>query len=271
MTKWHLRSNAVERRQLIGSQATSRRAPSHWHTAVGLILTAAALSGCKLPSFGAYRPGDTQSQYTFFLWVGLMFATFAVGGTVLGLIFWSIIRYRKRSDDDGSIPVQTHENIPWEIAYTVTPLVIVAAIFAATVVTENRVDAISPAPAVKVHVTAYRWGWIFAYQGTSVSVHTTLNHYPQLVLPLGETTQITLTSVDVVHEFLMPNYLFGRYAQPGVVNKFDFTPTKAGTFLGHCGVYCGLYHAEMLFTLRVVPPATYSSWLASQGAKAVHA
>jgi cytochrome c oxidase subunit 2 len=209
----------------------------------------------------AYRAADRQSQGTFNLWSGMVIAALAVGVFVLGLIFWSIIAYRRRHNDDGSLPRQTRENLPWEVAYTVVPIIIVAVIFYFTVVVENRVDALSPRPDVKVHVIAYRWGWIFLYQGTNVDIHTTSTAYPTLVLPEGETTQITLTSNDVVHEFMVPHFLFGRYAQPGIVNRFDFTPTQVGTFDGHCAVYCGLYHSEMLFYLRVVKPATFVSWL----------
>ncbi|MDA8392191.1 MAG: cytochrome c oxidase subunit II [Actinomycetota bacterium] len=223
---------------------------------------AVLLGGCRLPAFGAYRPADSQASGSFALWSGLMIAALVIGGFVLALILWSVFRYRAHDD---TIPKQTHQNIPWEIAYTVTPLVIVTVIFIFTVFAENKVDATPPAPAVKVHVIAYRWGWIFDYQGKNVSIHTTGTGYPQLVLPRGEPTQITLTSNDVVHEFMVPNFLFGRYAQPGVVNKFDFTPSKNGTYLGHCAFYCGLYHAQMLFTVKVVSPSSYSSFLSSHG------
>lgn len=268
VTLRHRRSVAIATCRPSGPEASGSRASPRWRQVAGAALSALVLAGCKVPAFGAYHPADQQSQWTYYLWSGLMFGAIGVGGLVLGLILWAVIRYRVANDDDGSLPVQTHENIPWEIAYTITPVLIVAVIFGFTVVTENKVDALSPKPAVQVHATAYRWGWIFHYSGTSVSEHTTSTTYAELMLPEGETTEITLTSNDVVHEFLMPNYLFGRYAQPGVVNRFDFTPTKTGTFLGHCGVYCGLYHSEMLFTVKVVSPATFSAWLASQQAKA---
>lgn len=216
----------------------------------------------------AFRSADKQGNSTFNLWSGMVIAALVVGAFILGLIFWAVLRYRRPRHDTGGLPKQTRYNLPWEIAYTVTPIFLVVVIFVFTVIVENTVDATPPHPNVQVRVTAYRWGWIFDYTGTPVSVHTTSTSYPTLMLPENETTEISLVSNDVVHELLVPNFLFGRYAQPGIVNKFDFTPTKTGVYPGHCDEYCGLYHAEMLFNVRVVPPSTFSSWLSSQETKA---
>jgi cytochrome c oxidase subunit II len=227
------------------------------------------LSGCNAPAFMAFRPADQQGKSTFNLWSGMVIAALVVGLFVLGLILWAVVAYRRPRHDDGSLPHQTHENRKWEVAYTTVPIVVVAVIFYFTVVVENKVDAIDPHPDLKIHVIAYRWGWIFEYSGTKVDIHTTTAGYPTMVLPENRTTEIHLTSNDVVHEFMVPQFLFGRYAQPGFVRQyFDFTPTQTGTFDGHCAVYCGLYHSEMLFYVRVVPPATFNNWLHGQEALA---
>jgi cytochrome c oxidase subunit 2 len=131
-------------------------------------------------------------------------------------------------------------------------------------------------------VLAYRWGWQFTYangsnQGQGVVVRTsaqpqyyaypaTSKQYPQMVLPLGETVRIVLTSNDVIHGFYVPAFNFSRYAQPGIVNQFDFTPTTTGVFRGQCTQYCGLYHSEMLFSVRVVSTATFGKWLSAEQA-----
>lgn len=242
---------------------------SRWLAPLLLILTAIALAGCKVAPFYAYRSADRQGGQTLDLWSGFVIAALVVGTIVLVLIFAALLLYRRRPDDDGSLPKQTRYNLPWEIAYTVTPFLIVVGLFYFTVKTENFVDATPKNPTVQVKVTAYRWGWIFDYQGTPVAIHTTTNgagsfNYPTMVLPENRQTEITLVSADVVHEFWVPKFLFGRYAQPGITNHFDFKPTALGTFKGRCDFYCGLYHAEMRFYVRVVPPTTFTSWLHSQ-------
>jgi len=200
----------------------------------------------------------------------------AVAVLVWGLIFWSMIRYRRRDD---RIPRQFHQNIPIEIIYTVIPVLLVGVIFYATVISENKVDAVASKPSEIINVTAYRWGWRFAYENSSgasqnVLIQTraepkllaqsaTSSEYPQLVLPDNATVRIVLESSDVVHGFYIPAFNFSRYAQPGVINEFDFTPTTTGVFRGQCAQYCGLYHSEMLFSVKVVSQSDFSTWLSA--------
>lgn len=241
---------------------------------------AIVLGGCSAPTFGAFRGATVQGHDEFKLWVGFVFAGLAMTALVWGLIFWTTIRHRRRGSD--AIPRQFHENVPLEILYTALPVVIVGVLFYFTVVTENKVDAISATPAEVVHVLGYRWGWSFNYdsganrsQGVQIATAAqpkllaqpaTSKEYPQLVLPVGETVRIVLTSADVVHGFYIPAFNFSRYAQPGVTNVFDFTPTAVGVYRGQCSEYCGLYHAEMLFSVRVVSKSAFSHWLGAQQA-----
>ncbi len=239
---------------------------------------ALVLGGCNAPTFGAFRGATTQGHDEFKLWVGMVVAGLIVAAIVWGLIFFAVARYRRRSSDQ--MPKQFHENFPLEVVYTTIPVLIVAGIFTFTVVTENEIDAVSSHPAEIVHVLGYRWGWRFSYyspQGRAQGVRietsaaprllaqpATSKQYPQLVLPLGETTRVVLNSADVVHGFYVPEFNFSRLAQPGVTNRFDFTPTRSGVFRGQCSTYCGLYHSEMLFSVRVEPASKFSSWLASE-------
>lgn len=235
-----------------------------------------ALAGCNMyPSYGASRGVTTQGQETFKLYSGMMTTGIIVGGFVGLLIIWTLFRYRRRSEE---MPKQFHENVPVEILYTGIPIIIVAVLFFFTVLTENNVDATVPVnatatatgkPIVDVKVTAFQWGWRFDYPNLNVGVagETTNgpdNHGPQMVLPVGETVQITLVSNDVIHGFYVRDFNFSRYALPGVVNYFDFNVLHAGTYFGQCTQICGLYHSEMLFSVRAVSPAQFTQWASSE-------
>jgi cytochrome c oxidase subunit 2 len=50
---------------------------------------------------------------------------------------------------------------------------------------------------------------------------------------------------------------------PGVVNKFEVTPTQLGTFAGKCTELCGVDHSQMLFNVKVVTPAQYEAHIAA--------
>jgi cytochrome c oxidase subunit 2 len=221
--------------------------------------SALVLAGCK-GSFGAYRGATTQGHLIFRLFQGTLIAAICVGIIVWGLIFWSIIRYRKRDD---KVPRQFSNNIPVEVVYTAIPIVIVAILFGFTVVVENRVDHVSSHPAYHVKVTGFQWGWKFHYLGYHITKISNGLAYPTLVLPEGETTKISLVSNDVVHGFYVAAFDFDRYAQPGVVNRFDFTPRQLGEFQGRCSQFCGLHHDQMLFNVRVVTPSQFKQWLAT--------
>ena len=53
-------------------------------------------------------------------------------------------------------------------------------------------------------------------------------------------------------------------ALPGVTNFFDLNILNTGTYYGQCTQICGLYHTEMLFSVRAVTPAAFQTWLSGE-------
>jgi len=245
--------------------------------AVGIAVAAPlVLGGCNMyPSYGASRGATKQGQDTFKLYSGMMTTGIIIGVFVGLLILFTIVRYRRRSDE---MPKQFHESIPIEIVYTGVPVLVVAALFLFTVLTENNVDATVPVnatvtstgtPVEHVTVTAFQWGWRFSYPDHNVSIAGDVtngpgNRGPQMVLPVGESVQVKLVSNDVIHGFYVRDFNFSRYALPGVTNFFDLDILHTGTYAGQCTQICGLYHTEMLFTVRAVTPADFQTWLTGQ-------
>jgi cytochrome c oxidase subunit 2 len=252
-----------------------------------LAALALVLTGCNV-TFGATKGITKQAHLEFSLWFWMMVVGISVAVFVWGLIFWAVFRYRKKDD---RVPKQFQEHMGLEVTYTIIPLIMVLVIFGFTFVVENNIDDVLRPPEVTVNVTAYQWGWIFQYSKPGpnpnvdcvtspqdcVTVETAPNAapsslpesytsplYPQLVLPENEVVRIFLRSDDVVHGFYVHAFNFSRYAQPGVVNQFELTPTSLGVFDGQCTQYCGLYHSEMLFSVRIVPPSQFQAWYNQQ-------
>ena len=216
----------------------------------------------------------TQSSVLASDWLLFTLVGSAVALLVWGLILFALARWRRpglsRSDPSTSAgeeratnaedwPPQFRNNNALEIAWTVVPLILVIGLFAYTYRAEADVEALVPKPDVTVVVNAYRWGWTFAYEGGR-TINGAAQKPPQMVIPLGETTRIVLTSSDVNHAFWVPDFLFKRDAIPGRTTSFDLRPSKLGTFLGRCAEFCGLDHALMSFSVRVVPPDEYARW-----------
>jgi cytochrome c oxidase subunit 2 len=189
-----------------------------------------------------------------------------VGIFVAALITTSVIRFRRRGDDD-ALPEQRRGNTGLEIIWTAIPAGIVAVLFAATLIVLTHVDDTSATPGVRMDVTAFRWGWTFAYIDDAVAV-TGLGGPgepgPVVVVPVGEPIQMTVRSNDVIHSLAIPQFLFKRDVNPSWINTFQFTVEEPGDYGGRCAEFCGIYHSAMPFTIRAVAPAEYQAWLERQ-------
>jgi cytochrome c oxidase subunit II len=217
---------------------------------------------------GVPQAGTQQGDDTFGLWTVFVIAAAFVAAIVYGLIAWCVVRYRRRRSDGDAQGAQFRANIPIEVLYTALPVMLATSLFLLTVRTEDRVDDVSANPDVVLGVHAFTWGWRFSYEGQGVVVLSNPSGEgipgPQIELPLDRTARVVLTSDDVIHAFWVPGFLFKRDAIPGRTNVFDVTPTRLGTYRGECAEFCGLNHAYMTFSIRVVPASTYAAWLAEQ-------
>ncbi|MFZ0171569.1 MAG: cytochrome c oxidase subunit II [Acidimicrobiales bacterium] len=278
-------------RRLRRPPATPARRKGRIVPAAAVTALALVLTGCDV-RFGQTRGVTNQSHLEFRLWFWMMVAGIAVAVFVWALIFWAVFAYRRKDD---RIPKQFFEHIGLEVTYTIVPLLMVLVIFGFTFVVENNIDNVLKPPQVILDVTAYQWGWIFQYSKPGpnshincptapardcVTIETAPNAapsalaqpytsaiYPQLVLPADETVRVFLRSHDVIHGFYVHAFNFSRYAQPGVVNSFEFSPTTTGIFPGQCTQYCGLYHSEMLFSVKIVTPSQFQVWFSQQEQK----
>ena len=194
-------------------------------------------------------------------WTVFTYAGFAVFAIVGGLIVFPLVVWRRRGD---GMPPQFRRNAGVEIITTVIPLVMVVLLFVLTYRVESSVERLASVPDAVVNVVGFRWSWRFSYPGKGVALIGTPQRPPEMVIPLNETTRINLTSVDVNHAFWVPAFLFKRDAIAGMSNAFDWHPQRLGSFPGRCAEFCGLEHAFMTFTVRVVSPADFERWLLEQ-------
>ena len=203
------------------------------------------------------------------LWMGAWLAAIIVGVLVWGLIGYACVKFYRRSDDE--IPVQTRYNLPIEILYTVAPVVMVVVFFFYTVTVQNEVLAPASAsgkPDHEITVVGQQWSWTFNYDkdnaldgSTTVYDAGTPAVQPTLYLPVNESVTFQLRSPDVIHSFWVPAFLFKMDVIPGRDNHFSLTPTRKGTYKGHCAELCGVYHSRMLFNVKVVSAEDYAAHL----------
>ena len=227
---------------------------------IALSLAVVILTGCSDDRFGSQEPVTAQGHHTLGLWKGFFITAAVVGALVLGLIAYVLIRFRRRGVD---IPSQRDANIPLEIVYTMTPILIVVVLFAFSVAVEHKVNRKVARPDLVVNVTGFQWGWQFEYPDQHVTITGTANTTPpQLVLPVGRTSRLVLRTQDVNHSLWVPQFLVKRDMIAGVDNAIDVKPDRVGTYEGKCAEYCSLDHWRMIFDVRVVPPEEFDQALA---------
>jgi cytochrome c oxidase subunit 2 len=242
-------------------------------------LASLALTGCagRVEDGLLPRAATEGAERVTSLWVGSWIAALFVGALVWGLIIWCVVAYRRRRDDDGSLPVQLRYNVPLEILYTVVPVFMIAVLFYYTQRDETALLDTSKEPDVVVNVVGKQWSWDFNYvneQTFEAGTHAQLTgkpgveeSLPTLYLPVNQRTEFVLTSRDVIHSFWIPAFLQKLDMIPGKVNKFQVTPTQTGEFQGKCAELCGAYHSQMLFNVKVVEQAEFDAHIAELKAK----
>src|SRR5918999_6525873 len=81
-----------------------------------------------------------------------------------------------------------------------------------------------------------------------------------LHLPVGKPVKVLMRSIDVVHDFYVPQFRAKMDMVPGQVTYFWFTPTRTGTFEVLCAELCGVGHAFMRGRVVVQTEAEYQAW-----------
>ena len=244
--------------------------PHFKRTAMKVLLAISApllLAGCSLSTddiSGLGYPKGTSSvnDISLSLWQGAWIAAAVVGVITFILIIWPAIFHRAK-ESKGEFPKQTQYNIPVEILYTVIPFIIVAVLFYFTAVKETKIVDLKTPAAHEISVVGIQWSWQFAYPeaGPKAVVTGTPENPPTLYLPQGESVRFKLTSNDVVHAFFVPAFMSQKQNLPGVTNYLQLTAQELGEFPGFCNILCGRNHTQMRFTVKVVTPAQYQSYL----------
>ncbi len=213
-------------------------------------------------------PGQTRQGYDAVadVYLPVAVAVFVVVVTVLTVV---AVRHRSRPGRVGS---QRTGAPRVELAYTVLLVVIAAALAWRTLSSTTAADPIEPGAtrtvgpaALTIHVVASQWNWRFDYGGGVVQTGDGAGRTAVLVVPEGKVVQLDLTSRDVVHAFWIP-VLRAKYdALPGRVNTFDLNFARGLDYTtARCSEYCGTYHDQMRFRVRVLTTAGFDAWLAGR-------
>ena len=83
----------------------------------------------------------------------------------------------------------------------------------------------------------------------------------EIHLPLGKTALIHLMSMDVVHDFAVPEFRIKQDVVPGMDIPLWVKPTRLGTYDLACAQLCGFGHSLMVGHVIVQTPEDFAAWL----------
>jgi cytochrome c oxidase subunit 2 len=71
-------------------------------------------------------------------------------------------------------------------------------------------------------------------------------------IPQGSRVRIQAASTDVVHGFQVAGTNINMMIEPGLISTYEANFDKPGEYLILCNEYCGVGHADMTSTIKVV-------------------
>lgn len=196
-----------------------------------------------------FTPASTPADQIYRLALFVLVITGVIFLVVGGLLVYSLVKFRRRPNDDGREPGQLYGSTQIELAWTVIPTLIVLVLFLTTArVIHGIEDAQAPRNALDVTVVGHQFWWEFRYPQYGVVTANEL-HVPVSDPSSPTPTYLTLLSADVAHSFWVPQLAGKTDVIPNHVNHTWIDPQQPGVYLGQCAMYCGTQHAHML--LRV--------------------
>jgi len=88
-----------------------------------------------------------------------------------------------------------------------------------------------------------------------------------VVIPVNKTVVMQVTGADVIHAWAVPAFGVKQDGVPGRLAELWFKPEKEGIYFGQCSELCGIAHAYMPITVKVVSEEAYAAWLADAKAE----
>ncbi len=230
-----------------------------------------------------------------------LFRVLFVIGTILfigivGLVVFSLIRFRRRQGDDGDgLPIEG--NLPLEIVWTAIPAIVVLFVGIYSYDIYERMGGMAPLNDHSAHMAhqvqamaaqqasvssseggeeSRVWGGIGLLDPGEVALPVDVTamqfaflfHYPgsdiisgELHVPSDRPVELRMEAKDVIHAFWVPQFRLKQDVIPGQTTVLTFTPTKPGSYPIVCAELCGPYHGGMRSTVVVHEPDEFEAWV----------
>ncbi len=231
-----------------------------------------------------WTPIASNWQYIDNTIVVTFWITGAAFVAIIGFMAYCIVRFRHQ---EGRKAAYEPENKKLEFWLTIGSAIGVGAMLAPGLFVWHQFITV-PADATEIEVMAQQWRWSYRLPGKDGKLGTTnsrnitaenpfginpvdpngkddvLIDTGDLHLPIGKPIKVMLRSIDVLHNFYVPEFRAKMDMIPGSITYYWITPIRTGTFEVLCAELCGLAHSQMRSTVVVQEQAEYQAWLETQ-------
>ena len=214
--------------------------------------------------------------------------TFWIGGGVFILVclFMVYCTFRFSYKEGRNVEYKPEDNKLEKILTVATTLGVAALLAPGLIVWNEFIN--TPKNALNIEVMAWQWGWQYRLPGEDGKLGTVqvakisdenpfginlddpngkddvLIQSDELHLKTNRPVQILLRSVDVLHNFYVPQFRAKMDAIPGIISYYWFEPNKLGEYEVLCAEYCGVGHYGMRAKVVVENEQNYENWLEEQ-------
>ena len=201
----------------------------------------------------------------------------AISVFVLFLMLYACVRFRASANP---IPSKRTHNVTVEILWTLIPCLILIVMAVPSFKILYKQDTI-PKADLTIKAVGYQWYWGYEYPDENIIFDSYMIEEKDLradqprllavdnevVVPVNKVVKVLITANDVLHAWALPAFGVKRDAVPGRVNETWFKAEKEGTYYGQCSELCGIKHAFMPITVKVVSEEDYQEWLSEARVK----
>jgi cytochrome c oxidase subunit 2 len=179
---------------------------------------------------------------------------------VAGLVSYVSWKFRAKPGEDE--PKQVFGSTKWEMVYVIPPTLLLAVVFGFTLHVMHTSDPPAQASGDDIVVVGHQWWWEVRYPKLGFETANEIH------IPAGKDIQFGFESMDVIHDFWVPE--LGRKIDmiPGRHAKIWLAADHPGTYLGACAEFCGKEHAWMRIRVIADTPAAFHAWASAEAKKA---
>jgi cytochrome c oxidase subunit 2 len=228
-------------------------------TAVTVLAFGAAPAAADTATFR--HPAGPASHAMDNVYRAVLGVTVTIFVLVGGWLLYSALRFRVRRGEPDIEPPQVHGSTRLELGWTLAPVLVLAALAAYTL---DNVPTVKNAPsnAMIVNVKAQQFSFSYLYGARSGVAGKAPSTPTTLVVPVDTPVKLEVRSIDVNHDWWVPALGPKIDAIPGQTNTTWFQANQTGTYTGQCAEFCGLGHATMTITVKVLSRSDWNAYAA---------